>query len=350
MDGWPARRWLLRCGRYRTAIYLLLGLVAVDVAVARGRKTWTRYDPNEYRARVTNCRRQGWDLVVIGGSLASEGVDPSHLAGIAWHGVPLKRVFNLGLPGGTTTTAWHAVKHGVIAPPRVLLYPISASDLNDNRSEIGCMWSLVDPSDVAEWLRVRPDQAESYVRHCAEERLTRLWSLYYYRNAIRLWTADQVEQLRPGSCPAAAAEARHGLAWAAALARPDGFAPRWFGQTLSERKARGPLDASFPFLEGYRLGGQVQYLQRILDWADSHGVAVVLLDMPVAAELEAAYRPAFAGFRQVLAQVERERSVTVLRPTREQIGLDDTGFADRVHLNTHGRELMGAWLRARLAS
>jgi hypothetical protein len=335
--------------RYRVVLYLLLGLAATDVAVARFRRTWTAYDPNEYQARAASCRRQAWDLILIGGSPTSEGIDPAHLAGLAWHGTPLGRVFNLGLPGGTTTTTWHAVEHAITTPPRLLVYGITATDLNDNRDELNGVWTLMDLADVADWAQHRPGRAEWCVRHFAGERLTRLWGLYYYRNGIRLAAADLVETWRPGICPDAAAEARRGRDFAVALRRGDGFAPRWVDQTLAGIKAQGGTQPYLQFLERYRLGGHLQYLHRILDWAEERGVTMVLIDMPVADDLEAAYAPAFAAYREALAQVERDRGITVLRATAERLGLDDTGFADRIHLNAHGRELMGRWLCEQLA-
>jgi hypothetical protein len=141
------------------------------------------------------------------------------------------------------------------------------------------------------------------------------------------------------------------LRFHAALRRPDGFAPRWelYNQTLADLKAQNLVDAHFHFLDDYRLGGHLQYLHRILDWAAEHRVAVVLIDMPVAADLEMQYGPAFATYRTALADLERRREVRVLRATRETVGLDDTFFADRIHLNASGRVRLGAWVRAQLA-
>src|SRR5437879_1869635 len=91
-------RWA-RWRRYRVVVYVLLGLAAVDGAVARLRGVWTAYDPNEYRARLENCRRGAWDLVLVGGSPMAEGIDPAQLRGLYWHGTSLERTFNLGLAG-----------------------------------------------------------------------------------------------------------------------------------------------------------------------------------------------------------------------------------------------------------
>jgi len=329
---------------------LLGGLALIDAGVLRYRKALDAYDPNEYRERLESCRRQAWDLVMIGGSPMAEDIDPAQLAGLYWHGTSLSRNFNLGLAGATTTTIWHAVEHGIVAPPRLLLYGITATDLNDSRDEPNGVWTLMDVADVAEWLRRRPAQGEWCVRHFFSEHLARLWSLRYYCNALRLWLAERAETSWPGACADAAAEARYHLTFTAALRRGDGFAPRPenHDQTLADLNAMNLVEPRFRFLEDYRLGGHLQYLHRILDWAAERGVDVVLIDMPVAAEVEALHPQAFTAYRAVLAEVARARGLCVLRPTREAVGLNDCLFADRVHLNARGRDRMGAWVRARL--
>jgi hypothetical protein len=331
-------------------LYLILSLAAIDVVVANSCKTWTAYDPNEYRERLQRCRQQAWDMVLIGGSPVAEGLDPGQLAGVHWQDASLHRIFNLGLAGATTSAMWHAVEHGIVFPPRLLLYGITATDLNDGRDEPNGVWTLMDVGDVAEWLYRRPDQAEWCVRHFLTEHLARLWCLYYYRNAIRLWAADLAETWRPGSCPGAAADARYGLRFSAALQRDNGFAPReeHHDLTLAQLKVHHAVDDRFHFLENYRLGGHLQYLHRILDWAAERGVAVVLVDMPFAADLDAMHAPALAVYRAALADVECHRGVRVLRATREAVGLDDTLFADRIHLNARGRERLGTWVRGHL--
>jgi hypothetical protein len=331
-------------------VYFLLGLALVDCCVLCFRKMWIAYDPNEYRERLESCRRQAWDLVLIGGSPMAEDLDPAQLAGLYWHGATLSRNFNLGLAGATTTTIWHAVEHGLVHPPRLLIYGISATDVNDSRDERNGVWTLMDLPDVADWVRQRPETGWWCVRHFISEQAARFWSLYYYRNAIRLWLADYGECFWPGTSPNAALDARYGLRFSAALQKGNGFAPRFENevQTLADLKAMNLVEPRFRYLEDFRLGGHLRYLHRILDWADQRGVEVVLIDMPVAAEVEAQFPQAFAAYRTVLAEVAHDRGVCLLRPTREAVGLDDCLFADRVHLNARGRERFGAWVRARL--
>jgi hypothetical protein len=331
---------------------MLLAFVVLNVAVLPFRNTWTAYDPNEYYERLVSCRRQAWDLVLVGGSPMAEGVDPARLSGLYWQGTALNRVFNMGLAGATTTVVWHAVEHGIVAPPRLLVYGITASDLNDNRDEPNGVWTFMDLADVVDWLRCRPDQGRWCVRHLVREHCARLGGLYYYRHGISLWAADCLRPWWPGTCPHAVADAQYSLRFSAALRRGDGFAPRPENQnqTLTELKAQHLVEARFRFLDGYRLGGHLQYLHRILDWAGQRGVDVVLIDMPVTADIEVPYAAAFAAYRAALAEVERGRGVRVLRASRQTVGLTEMDFADRIHLNARGRERLNVWLRGQLAN
>src|SRR5262245_34042233 len=196
------------CRPYRVAVCFLAGLAVVDILVARQASLWQQFDPDDYAARVANCRRTAHDLVIIGGSPVSEGIDPAVISGVHWHGQPLKDAFNLGLPGGTTTEFWHAIRHGLSAPPRLLVYGITASDINDSRQEPHGARVLIDPSDLASWVRLKPSSAEWAVRHYTNARLASLWQLYRHRNAIRLWAATEADAIWPGCCPEAVREAR----------------------------------------------------------------------------------------------------------------------------------------------
>src|SRR5262249_21938690 len=127
LTGKKTPPWWLR---YRVLLYLGLGLLALDILVARFHRVWQTYSPDDYAERVENCRCQAPDLVVIGGSPVSEGVDPAPLAGMRWRGHVIAHPYNLGLPGATTLEVWHAVEHGLTCAPRLLVYGITASDLN----------------------------------------------------------------------------------------------------------------------------------------------------------------------------------------------------------------------------
>jgi hypothetical protein len=340
------------CRPYRVAVYFLAGLAIVDILVARQSSLWEQYDPDDYMARVANCRRSPHDLLIIGGSPVSEGIDPAVLAGLHWQDRALVDAFNLGLPGGTTTEFWHAVRHGLAAPPRLIVYGITASDLNDGRQEPHGARVLIDPSDLFGWVRLKPSSAEWAVRHYANARLAGLWQLYRHRNAIRLWSAEQSEALWPGYCPDAAAEARANRTYAADLARGDGFAPNrsFLTRRLDLLKADGWRCDRFQFLEKYCVGEHLRYLHRLLDWADEHRVTVVLADMPVSADLETGpYAGAFTIYRRALSEMEAARRVRVVRGTRAAVGLGDEHFADLIHMNASGTARFSEWLREQLA-
>jgi hypothetical protein len=338
--------------RYRVVLFFALGLAAVDAGVASQRHLWRAYDPDDYQLKTRDCRRQSPDLVLIGGSPVCEGLDPAVLSGVVWQGQPLEHVYNLGLSGATTSEMWHAVEHGIGAPPRLLVYGITASDLNDGRDEPHGPRSLMNVRDVARWVRLRPEAAEWCLRHWTLGRLSRAWNLFHFRNGIRLCFADNIERLSPETCPQAAAEAREGLRYARELRDNHGFAPRAGFQlhNLAQSKAAGSVPERFHFLEKYSLGGHLRYLHRLLEWADANGVAVVLVDMPVSDHLEETmHAQAFAAYRKALAEVEHSRNVRVLRATRAAVGLTDTDFADLIHLNNRGAARLSAWLRQELA-
>jgi hypothetical protein len=339
-------------GRYRVLFYLLAALVVLDLVVAGQRRLWHTYDPDEYRERLLACRRRPHDLVVVGGSTVGEGIDPTVLSGVSWHGQRLDDVFSLGLPGATTSEVWVAVRNGLPASPRLLVYGITASDLNDNRNEPHGPRSLMTAADLADWFRHHRSRATWAVRNYLRERLGRLWSLSYYRNGIRLWAADQAEHLWPGLFPEAATEARTALSFTAAVRQDHGFAPRPDAQVrrLDQLKAAGSYGPPFHFLDNYRLGEYLSCLHCLLDWCEQRGVAVVLLDMPVSADLEERFHPAeFARYREMLAELQRRRGVRILSAGRATLGLTDADFADLIHLNASGTARLSGWLRRQLA-
>lgn len=339
--------------RYRVFLYLLLGLIAVDGLLHAASEALSLYDPNDYLERLAGCRRRQPDAVLIGGSVVSEGLDPAALAGLRWHGQRLTRPFNLGMPGGTVSEVWHAVEHGLPAPPRLMIYGITASDLNDGRQEPYGPATLMDGGDLARWVRSRPESAEWVCRHFVRGRCARLWRLYHYRNALRGWASDRLEQLVPGLCPEEADQARRNRAYTLALRQPDGFAPQPASryQRLSWYRAAGRVQPIYWALKNYRLGGgHLLYLHHLLDWARTRDVAVILVDMPVSPDLEERlHRAEFAAYRAVLAEVARDRRLPLLRATRQAVGLGDTDFSDEIHLNGTGTAKMSTWLRHALA-
>jgi len=102
----------------------------------------------------------------------------------------------------------------------------------------------------------------------------------------------------------------------------------------------------FAYLANYKMGSHLKYLHRMLDWAGENGVEVVLIDMPVTADLEARHPAEFAEYRRNLADASRARGVTVLNGA--EVGLNDDHFADLIHMNRDGTVRFCAWLRSEL--
>jgi hypothetical protein len=318
---------------YRVLVYLLLGLAAIDIPVARYADVWRSYEPHPYPDHLKACRQHAWDLVVVGGSPAAYAFDPAVLAGLRWQGHSLDRVYNLGLILATTAEVYHATAHALPVPPRLLVYGITASDLNDDRVEPAGPRHLMDVADVVRWCSERPNTADWCLRHFLDERCQRLWKLYYYRGGIRAWAAAQAERLWTGrglDHPLTPILPPHGESY----------------ERLDELRAQGKIKDFFPFLDRFHVSGYVTYLHRLLDWGRQHGVTVVLVDLPVSADLEERFYPqVFAAYRAVLAEVERTRNVRVLRATRAAVGLTDAHFADLIHLNYQGKARLSAWVR-----
>ena len=122
-----------------------------------------------------------------------------------------------------------------------------------------------------------------------------------------------------------------------------------FGALFNQMQASGWVAPPFEYLARYRTGSHLKYLHRLIDWAETQGTAVVLVDMPTTAELEKRHPAEFAEFRGRLAEVEATRRVTVIRASRLAVGLDDSHFADLIHMNRFGSETFSNWLRRELA-
>ncbi|MCE9530672.1 MAG: hypothetical protein K8T89_06015, partial [Planctomycetes bacterium] len=187
--------------------YLLIGLMSLDALIASQRDRWRRCSVDDYREKIRTCHSRQRDLIVVGGSPVSEGIDPDHFVGMNWQGRPIEHVYAMGLPGATTTEIWHAVLHGTRKPPRVLVYGISASDMNGARNEPHGPASLMTWRDLTVWWQLRPDSREWVTRHFLQSRLANAWQVYRYRHGLRLWLADAINDCLPGSAEAAASEA-----------------------------------------------------------------------------------------------------------------------------------------------
>lgn len=330
--------------RHRTVVLFLLGLLILDLTVGRFHGLWQRHSPDDYAGRVQSCAERRRDYVLVGGSPVAEGLNP---AIVGTNG------FNLGMPGGTTSDFYHAVIHACPAPPRLLVYGITASDINDGRAEPHGPHSLMTWGDLAGWVRTRPETSEWAVRHFLRGKLERVSSLFHYRHAIRMWAAIEAETQWPGSCPETLKEALEEQNYAAGLVTGDGYSPRggFEHARFTDHKAIGTKGTRFDhlhYLHKYGTGSHLKYLHKLVDWCCENGVELVLVDMPVTADLERMYAKEFAEFRTRLAEAERDRGLRVLRPTREELGLTDDQFADLIHMNRDGANRLSAWLKPRL--
>jgi hypothetical protein len=353
-----ARRVAAFVGRNRVVVLFLLGLVVTDWGIGRYADLWDRHSPDDYAARVEGSRRRPQDLVFIGGSPVSEAIDPDLIAGITWGGRPLQNAYAVGLSGGTTSDFYHAVKLACPTPPRVLVYGITASDLNDSRHEPHGAYSLMGWADLVGWVRLRPDSAGWVTRHFAQGRLRAASNLYRYRHGIKMWAALEADAVAPGCCPDSTREANELRGYADALRSGNGYAPQrgFVNRSFAAVKAAGLAPKTFPYLDKYRTGSHLRYLHKLIEWCEERGVALVLVDMPMTADLEAMYPAAFAEYRSRLAELERSgaengalyRVFAVVRSTREEIGLTDGHFADLIHLNAAGTQVFSHWLRGRL--
>ncbi len=344
-------RWLLKMAhRYRVLIWLIVAIAGLDRLVASQARRWDAFDPNPYRERLACCREGRWDLLIVGGSPAMCGIDPAVLAGTPWRGERLESAFNLGLPLATTAEVWLAAEHGPRVPPRLLVYGATATDFNDSRMEQSGPRQMMTPGDLARAALTQPRMAGRYVWNFGSECAARAWQLYYHRRGIRLCLAESADQLWPGLCPADAAEARRGMHVSTLLRTGNGFTPHppvTPALRLDAQKAAGQVPDSFLFMDRYQVGaGYLASLDRLLAGAARQGVPVLIVDLPVPADLdERMYPTQFAAYRTALANAAAAHGVPVLRATRTAVGLTDADFSDLVHLNGNGAAKMSAWLR-----
>src|SRR5262249_1201357 len=80
-SGSPAAKpsIIRRLAPYRVILFFLAGLLSLDILVHAARAIWNAYDPDDYLERLEGCRNRPHDLVLLGGSPMSEGVDPDVL-------------------------------------------------------------------------------------------------------------------------------------------------------------------------------------------------------------------------------------------------------------------------------
>lgn len=337
--------------RLRPVLLTVLGLIVVDLVLLRYHDLWERYSPDDYMARVEGCASRPREFVLAGGSPVAEGLDPDIVAGVRWNGTSLRDGYAVGLPGATTSEVFHAVRRGCPTPPRLLVYGITASDLNDARQEPHGAYSLMDWGDWFEWAKSRPASREWVTKRFLEGKLRRCWAAFRYRHGVRMWAAAFADELSPGCCPESAREAKELRAYADALRSGNGYAPAagFVHARYDVRKAANATFPPFDFLDRYRTGEHLKYLHKLADWCAGSGTDLVLFDMPVTTDLEAKYPSAMTEYRQLLAEFEARRGVRVIRPDRGSLEFTDADFADIIHLNGVGAKKLSAWLKARLS-
>jgi len=227
--------------------------------------------PDDYAMRVQGCAKEPRDLVFVGGSPVAEGIDPDRISG--------KSVYAMGLSGGTTSDFYHAVLRGCPTPPKMLVYGITASDINDSRHEPHGPYSLMTTGDVARWLKLRPESSEWVVRHYALAKIGQASNLFRYRHGIRMWAACEADERIPGSCPEAIREADELRERADRLQHGNGYAPArgYSVGNYAAVKAAGLAPKEFPYLVRYRTGSHLKYLHKLIDWCESGGVELVLM-------------------------------------------------------------------------
>ena len=327
--------------RNRVVLLFVLFFLAADWGIGRYAAVWERHSPDDYVARVNGCKSRPRDVVFVGGSPVAEGIDPDRIPGSN---------YAIGLSGGTTSDFYHAVLRACDPPPRMLVYGMTATDINDARGEPHGPASLMTWGDLRQWVRTRPDNAEWVTRHFLLARLRRASNLFHHRHGMKMWAATEAEKQSPGSCPESLKEAVDLRAYADALRNGNGYAPtKWFeARRFDHAKAAGAIEAPLPFFNKYRTGSHLKYLHKLIDWCDASGVALVVIDMPMTADIEARFGREFAEYRTRLADVEAARGLRVLRATREAVGVTDAQFADAIHLNRDGAGVFSEWLRPRI--
>ena len=338
----PNRDWR----KLRPLVTLLTAFALLDYAARRDAPIWERCSPDDYAARVEGCQREARDYVVVGGSAVSEGLDPDALAGLNWAGSPLPNGYALGLPGGTLTDVTIALRHAAPTAPRLVIYGAAATDLNDARNEPHGPYSLYDAADVAELCRTRPDARSWTVRRYAEGQCRQASAIYQHRHGLKMAAALAVESRCPGACPHAAKEAAGLRDYADALRLGRGYAPAaWFADARYDLRKVAPTPlAPFDFLDKYRTGSHWRYFAKLRDWSTERGVALVVVEMPVTADLDAKYPAALAEFRALLDALPAD-GVPVLHASRDAVKLTDADFADLVHVNRGGAAKLSAWTR-----
>jgi len=330
-----ADRW----SKLRPLLLFAAAWLVVDVGVRLTADLWTHYAADDYSERIERCAAEPRDLIVLGGSPVSEGIDPALLGDNAR---------SLALPGGTITDSYFAYKHGAPTKPKRLIVGVAATDFNDARNEPHGAYSIYTSADVADIARTRRDAASWTMRRFGEGQLRQVSAVYQHRRGLFLAAADLAASVDTRIAPETSAIAARDYGYAESLRAGRGYAPApWFAHAdYAARKARGESFPPFDFLERYSFGSHFAYLERLMNERD--GTTVVIVEMPYTEDFEVRFAERLAEFRTRLTTWETERGWPLLRATRESLKLSDADFGDFVHLNRGGAAKMTAWLKAEI--
>jgi hypothetical protein len=333
--------------RLRTIFTFLAALLLIDLTFHAFHDTWMRHSPDEYTERIQGCAQEPREVVFLGGSTVAEGLDPEQICRFTFNGQNYTNGYAIGLAGGTTSDFYFALRKACPTPPKMIVYGMTASDINDNRHEPHAAYSIMEWNDVQDWRRTRPEAGDWILRRYLRGQAMKASGTYRYRHGFRMFCAKTLQEEIRGTCPESYLEAKRFHDQAEKLANGRGYAPTlyWWNRKYSDMKADGWTAPPFEYLARYKTGSHLKYLHRLLDWADEHGTEVVLLDMPVTADLEQRHAKEFAEYRAHLAEVVKTRRVTYLNMHRDVVRLNDDHFADIIHLNRTGANMLSTWLK-----
>jgi len=342
MTRW--KRLVLKC---KPIGFLLVGLLLIELTIRQFSTTWERYSPDDYAIRVQHCAAESRDFVLVGGSPVSEGLDPSLIAGVKWKQQTLNNGYAVGLPGGTTTDVYFATKQSCQSWPKLLIYGVAASDLNDSRNEPHGAASLLSWADWQEAISTRPDAAKWLTKHFLQSRASECFAAWHYRHGIRMFAADQFVKQFPSSCPESFAEAERQRDYADRLLISNGYAPasHFATRCYSDMKKSGWIAPPFSYLAKYKTGSHLRYLHKLHELCCSNSCDLVILEMPATRDLEERHPAEIMEFRRVIRDFCDTFQVNRLVATRTEVELDDGHFADLIHLNATGAERLSRWLK-----
>ncbi|MFN4261520.1 MAG: hypothetical protein ACK4RK_19730 [Gemmataceae bacterium] len=347
------KTWAARLLRLRVVVYLLLAFAGINGWVARHADQWRRHAPEFYRERLAYCRSQEWDAVIVGSSPAMCGIDADILAGARFQNQPLRRVCNAAMPLASASEIYHVVQHAMPTPPRLLIYGITITDLNGTRRVAQGPRYLMDARDVVRWIGERPQEMGWCLEKYSGERLLSLCPVLYHRKGIRGYLTQRAVACCPNVLASHAVTVQENLDNHAKLHTPRGLTesgPVQPSQRLPVRKAAGLPYQSAVFLERYDPQRLRNYLDHLVAAVQERGIPLVLVDMPLCADLEHNHPHEFATYRSILADLELRHRVVILRPTRADVGLTDQDFCDEAHFNADGTARFSAWLKKTIES